>query len=51
MNSAVNSATLSGNFGIVTVQQTAGFANVTQSLNTLIVGSGVIGSSGIIVQP
>ena len=50
-NSAVNSATLSGNFGIITVQQTAGFANVTQSLNTLIVGSGVIGSSGIIVQP
>ena len=51
MSSAVNSASISGNLGIVTVQQTAGFSNVTQSLNTLIVGSGIIGSSGIIVGP
>jgi hypothetical protein len=47
----VNSAAISGNFGIVTVQQTAGFGNVTQSLNTLIVGSGLIGSTGVTVQP
>jgi hypothetical protein len=50
-NTAVNSAAISGNFGIVTVQQTAGFGNVTQSLNTLIVGSGLIGSTGVTVQP
>ncbi len=51
LSTAVNSAAISGNLGIVTVQQTAGIANVTQSLNTLIVGSGIIGSSGIVVGP
>ncbi len=50
-NTATNTAAITGNFGIVTVQQTAGFANVTESLNTLIVGSGTIGSSGVIVGP
>ena len=50
-STATNTASVSGNFGIVTVQQTAGFANVTQSLNTLIVGSGTIGSSGVAIGP
>ena len=38
----INAATVVGNFGIVTVQQTAGFANVTESLNTIIVGSATV---------
>jgi hypothetical protein len=48
---AVNSATAVGNFGIVTLQQTAGFSNVAESMNTLIVGTGIIGTSGVLVSP
>lgn len=44
---AVNSATISGNAGIVTLQQSAGFANVQASVNTIIVGSGMISTTGI----
>jgi hypothetical protein len=47
---AVNVATVTANVGIVTVQQTAGFANVTESINTLIVGTATIGSP-IIINP
>jgi hypothetical protein len=47
----VNSATAVGNFGIVTLQQTAGFSNVAESMNTLIVGTGIIGTSGVLVSP
>jgi hypothetical protein len=49
-NTAVNSAAVTGNLGIVTVQQTAGFANVAESINTLIVGTGTIGSP-VIISP
>jgi hypothetical protein len=45
--SAVNSAVVNGNAGIVTLQQSAGFANVQASVNTLIVGSGVVSSTAI----
>ncbi len=48
---AANTAGATGNFGIVTFQQTAGFANVTESMNTLIVGTGIIGTSGVAVSP
>ncbi len=48
---AVNTVAATGNFGIVTVQQTAGFSNVTESMNTLIVGTGIIGTSGVLVSP
>ena len=44
----INFGSVNSNFGIVTVQQTAGFANVTESLNTLIVGSAVISGAGSI---
>ena len=48
---AVNSAAATGNFGIVTVQQTAGFSNVTESMNTLVVGTGIVGTTGVLVSP
>jgi hypothetical protein len=50
-NTAVNSASVVGNFGIVTAQQTAGFSNVTESMNTLIVGTGIFSTSGVVVSP
>jgi hypothetical protein len=49
-STAVNVATVTANAGIVTVQQTAGFANVAESLNTLIVGTATIGSP-VLVNP
>jgi hypothetical protein len=48
---AVNDVTVVGNFGIVTVQQTAGFANVTEAMNTMIVGTGIFSTSGVTVSP
>ena len=50
-NTAANTAAVTGNFGIVTVQQTAGFSNVSESMNTLIVGTGIIGTTGVLVTP
>ena len=50
-NTANNSAGATGNAGIVTVQQTAGFSNVSESMNTLIVGTGIISTSGVLVTP
>ncbi len=44
---AVNSALVSGNSGMVTLQQSAGFANVQSAVNMIIVGSGVIGTTAI----
>jgi hypothetical protein len=46
-SSAINSATVNGNAGFVTVQQSAGFANVQASINTVIVGSGVVSTTGL----
>ncbi len=48
---ANDSAGVTGNAGIVTVQQTAGFSNVSESMNTLIVGTGIISTSGVLVTP
>ncbi len=50
-STAVNTAGVTGNFGIVTIQQTAGFSNVTESMNTLIVGTGIFSTSGVVVSP
>ena len=45
--SAVNTLGATGNSGLVTIQQTAGFANVQAAVNQMIVGSGSIGTTGI----
>ncbi len=50
-STAFNTATVTGSAGIVTVQQTAGFSNVTESMTTLIVGTGIISTSGVTVSP
>ena len=49
-DTALNTAGVTGNVGVVTVQQTAGFANVSESINTLIVGTATIGSP-IVINP
>ena len=46
-STAANAGTTVQNIGIVLVQQTGGFANATESMNTLLVGSSAIGSSAL----
>ncbi len=46
-NTAINSAGVTGNSAIVTLQQQAGFANVQAAVNTIIASSGSIGTTGI----
>jgi hypothetical protein len=43
----VNSAGVSSNTGLVTVQQQAGFSNVQAAINQLVVASGSISTSGL----
>jgi hypothetical protein len=45
--SAANTLGATGNSGLVTIQQTAGFANVQAAVNQMIVGSGSISTTGI----
>jgi hypothetical protein len=46
-NTAVNSAGVSSNTGLVTVQQQAGFSNIQVGINQLVVTSGAITTSGL----
>ena len=46
-NTAVNTAGVTGNSGLVTVQQQAGFANIQAAINQLVVSSGSISTSGL----
>jgi hypothetical protein len=45
--SGVNTATVSGDAGLVIIQQQAGFSNVQAAINQLVVGSGSISTAGL----
>jgi hypothetical protein len=45
--SAANTLGATGNSGLVTIQQTAGFSNAVAAVNQIIVGSGSISTTGI----
>jgi hypothetical protein len=46
-NTAFNTAGVTGNSGLVTVQQQSGFANIQAAINQLVVTSGSIATTGL----